>query len=78
MGQLTPEDVSRMAEKPGIPFGPEEDFEGVPDGRERIPQLVRERGEELVLAAVGLPHGLVHLLALGDVPRDFRSPDHPT
>ena len=41
----------------GIPFGSQENLEGVPDGRQRISQLVRERREELVLAAVGLPQG---------------------
>ena len=59
----------------GIPLGSEKDLEGVPDGRQRIAKLVCERRQELVLATVGVPQGRVHLLALGDVPRDFRRPD---
>ena len=52
-----------------------EELGGVVDGRQRVPQLVGEHRQELVLAAVGLqPLGLDELL-LGDVPADLRGPD---
>src|SRR4029077_19943524 len=45
--------------------------DGVADRRERIAQLVGERGEELVLAPLGLAQRVFHQLAVVDVR------DHP-
>ena len=45
------------------------DLERVADGRERVAQLVRERRQELVLAAVGLEQRLLRALELRDVVR---------
>ena len=43
------------------------DLDRAEDGRQRIPQLVRQHGQELVLARVDLAHALLDLRALGDV-----------
>ena len=52
-----------------------EELDGVADRRQRVPQLVGEHRQELVLAAVGLqPLGLDELLR-GDVAADLRGPD---
>ncbi len=47
-----------------------EDAHGVADGRERIAQLVRQRGQELVLAAVGLEQRTLGVLEPADVEVD--------
>ena len=44
-----------------------QDLEAVQDRRQRIAQLVAERGQELVLAAVGGAQRLLDLLPLGEV-----------
>ena len=49
---------------------PLEDRHRVADRRERVAQLVGERGQELVLAPVGVAQRLLHLLALVDVEGD--------
>ena len=52
-------------------------LQGVADRGQRVAQLVGEHGQELVLAAVGLPQGRLHLHAIGDVdghPADQRRP----
>ena len=65
--QLTVGDLARpVAVVLGGPRRPEE-LEGVADRGERVPQLVRERREELVLATVGLLQRPLGLLALGHV-----------
>jgi hypothetical protein len=43
-----------------------QDLERVLDRRERVPQFVTQRGEELVLAAVGLAERFLGPAALGD------------
>ena len=47
--------------------GQSEDLQGVADRGQRVAQLVGQRRQELVLAAVGLPQRLLGPLALGDV-----------
>ena len=47
-----------------------EDAHGVANGRERIAQLVRQRGEELVLAPVGLEQRALGVLEAADVEID--------
>ena len=44
-----------------------EEVDGVADRGQRVAQLVREQGEELGLAAVGLAEGVLHPLPLGQV-----------
>ena len=46
----------------------------VHDDAQRIAQLVRHHGQELILPPAGLENRLLRLLALGDVPADA---DHP-
>ena len=48
-----------------------QDLEAVHDRRERVAQLVAERGEELVLAAIGGAQRLLGLLPLGEVAADL-------
>ena len=50
------------------------DLDGVADRGQGIAQLVGEHGEELVLAPVGLPEGLLHALAIVDVGDDGAGP----
>ena len=52
-----------------------QDLYGVADGSERVPQLVREQGEKLVLALVGLAELTLRPLLVGDVARDLGRAD---
>jgi hypothetical protein len=50
---------------PHLPVvGQAQDLHRVADGRQRVAKLVRQHGEELVLASVGLAQGIQRLLAL--------------
>ena len=54
-----------------------EDVEAAPDGRERVPQLVRQHGKELVLPPVRVPQGLLGALAAPG-PRAAGRPPSPS
>ena len=58
-------------------LGHAEQVEAVADRRQRVAQLVREHGQELVLVVRGLPESLLGTLALGDVAGDGRSAGDP-
>ena len=47
--------------------GEAEDLQGVADRGERVAKLMGQHGEELVLAAVGVPQRLFRALAVGDL-----------
>jgi hypothetical protein len=49
-----------------------EDAHGIANRRERIAQLVGQRGQELVLAPVGLEQGTLRVLETADVEVDAR------
>jgi hypothetical protein len=51
-----------------------EHVQGVRDRRERVAQLVRQRGEELVLALVGAQQRLLHANAIRNVDRHAADP----
>ena len=64
---LTRDDVPWRARPARRPARPGPGCRGVPDGGERVAQLVREDAEELVLAPVGLAERLLGALAPRDV-----------
>ena len=49
-------------------------LQAVADRRQRVPQLVGQQGDEVVLLAVGLAQILLHPPPLGDVPHQARHP----
>ena len=67
-------DLARGGRHLLIVAGGAQDVEARADRRERVAQLVRERGEEFVLAAIGLLQRLHRAHALGDV--DAESVQH--
>ena len=73
--ELSPENLRGVAKELGIALGPQENLQRMTYRSQRIPQLVGERGQELVLAPVRLPQRRVQLFALGDVSGDFGRAD---
>ena len=62
--------VSSTRSGPPGPPGPRrsaQQLQAADDRRQRVAQLVGQRGQKLVLAAVGLPQRLLHAHPLGDV-----------
>ena len=53
-------------------------FERAADRRQRVAQFVRERGEELILPAIGLAQGDFGQLAIGEIDADAHTPVHLT
>ena len=67
-------DVQAAADHRRIRPGAADEFERVPNRRQRAPELVRERGEKIGLAAVGLLQCFFGTLALRDVDGNAADP----
>ena len=76
VGELAPEYVPGVAEKPRIPFGAKEDLERVANRGQRVPQFMRQRREKLIFTAIVFSQRRINLFALADIPGDFGGADH--
>ena len=67
---LLGDDVDRPTQIGAVRPFDAHDLNGVADGRQRVPQLVGEHGEEMVLALIGVAKRFLHSLSVVDVGDD--------